>query len=319
MGRTPYIALAVVAFVALVAGFYTFGGAELFEAPERAEAPATPADEAPPPVADEPLPSFDIVRVDGTGMAIIAGRAEPGATVGLMLDEARVAETVANDRGEWVITLDQPLATGERQFTLSMRTESGGEKLSDQVVVVDVPERGGTPLVVLGSPGRPSRVLQQPGAEPRLALGVETVDYDDKGALILAGSAPPGTRVRIYLDNQYVGETVANVAGEWNFLAARPIEPGVYTLRIDGVDSEGKVLARAEVPFERASPEAIAGALAAGGGRVVVQPGNSLWRIARRIYGEGLRYTVIYEANRDQIRDPDLIYPGQVFKVPGEG
>ena len=47
-----------------------------------------------------------------------------------------------------------------------------------------------------------------------------------------------------------------------------------------------------------------------------VQPGNSLWRIARRTLGQGLRYTVIYEANRDQIRDPNLIYPGQVFLIP---
>ena len=38
--------------------------------------------------------------------------------------------------------------------------------------------------------------------------------------------------------------------------------------------------------------------------RVVVQPGHSLWRIARRVYGSGVRYTVIYQANRDQIRDP---------------
>ena len=49
---------------------------------------------------------------------------------------------------------------------------------------------------------------------------------------------------------------------------------------------------------------------------VVVQPGNSLWRIARRSYGDGIRYTLLFEANRDQIRDPDLIYPGQVFVVP---
>jgi len=51
-------------------------------------------------------------------------------------------------------------------------------------------------------------------------------------------------------------------------------------------------------------------------GEVRVQPGNSLWRIARRVYGRGTRYTVIYEANRKSIRDPDLIYPGQVFIVP---
>jgi nucleoid-associated protein YgaU len=47
-----------------------------------------------------------------------------------------------------------------------------------------------------------------------------------------------------------------------------------------------------------------------------VQPGNSLWRIARRTYGAGMRFTLLYEANKDQIRDPDLIYPGQLFVVP---
>ena len=44
--------------------------------------------------------------------------------------------------------------------------------------------------------------------------------------------------------------------------------------------------------------------------------GDSLWQISRRTYGNGKRYTVIYDANRDQIRDPDLIYPGQIFVMP---
>jgi len=47
-----------------------------------------------------------------------------------------------------------------------------------------------------------------------------------------------------------------------------------------------------------------------------VQPGNSLWRIARRLYGTGFGYTQIFEANKNRIADPDLIYPGQVFEVP---
>ncbi|MEP1031097.1 MAG: LysM peptidoglycan-binding domain-containing protein, partial [Alphaproteobacteria bacterium] len=54
----------------------------------------------------------------------------------------------------------------------------------------------------------------------------------------------------------------------------------------------------------------------AAGQVVIVQPGNSLWRIARRVYGEGVQYTIIYRANKQQIGDPDLIYPGQVFQVP---
>ena len=49
---------------------------------------------------------------------------------------------------------------------------------------------------------------------------------------------------------------------------------------------------------------------------VTVQPGFTLWAIARDRYGEGLMYVRVYEANRDKIRDPDLIYPGQVFTVP---
>ena len=89
--------------------------------------------------------------------------------------------------------------------------------------------------------------------------------------------------------------------------------PGLHKLRVDQVDESGKIVARIETPFSRAEAEP----LEAGASWVVVQPGNSLWRIARRIYGGGMRYVVIYEANR-QIRDADLIYPGQIFVTPVE-
>ena len=51
-------------------------------------------------------------------------------------------------------------------------------------------------------------------------------------------------------------------------------------------------------------------------GIVTVQPGFTLWRIARENYGDGVLYVKVFEANKDQIRDPDLIYPGQIFNVP---
>jgi len=78
------------------------------------------------------------------------------------------------------------------------------------------------------------------------------------------------------------------------------------------VDGGGGVVARVETTFSR-EPVRVA---QAGEELVIVQPGNSLWRIARRTYGHGLQYSVIYQANREQIRDPDLIYPGQVFELP---
>lgn len=75
-----------------------------------------------------------------------------------------------------------------------------------------------------------------------------------------------------------------------------------------------------------ASTAGPAGTLPASEGRVVVPEvntaivvrGETLWRISKRVYGQGLRYTVIYGANTPQIRNPDLIYPGQLFVLPAE-
>jgi len=52
---------------------------------------------------------------------------------------------------------------------------------------------------------------------------------------------------------------------------------------------------------------------------VTVQPGFTLWAIARQNYGDGMLYVRVYNANKDQIKNPDLIYPGQIFTVPGQG
>ena len=101
--------------------------------------------------------------------------------------------------------------------------------------------------------------------------------------------------------------------GDWQVEPEADVEPGSYTLRVDQVDPAGVVLARIETPLVRARPEL----LMLGDAIVVVQPGNSLWRIARRTLGGGVHFTEIYEANRSQIGDPALIYPGQIFTVPG--
>ncbi len=70
------------------------------------------------------------------------------------------------------------------------------------------------------------------------------------------------------------------------------ISPGLHVLRVDQVDRNGVVLARVELPFAREKP----GDLALAADQVIVQPGNSLWRIARRTYGTGINYSVIYRA-----------------------
>lgn len=49
---------------------------------------------------------------------------------------------------------------------------------------------------------------------------------------------------------------------------------------------------------------------------VIIRRGDTLWQISRRIYGKGVRYTTIYLANKDNIDNPDIIQPGQIFGVP---
>ncbi|WP_019961471.1 LysM peptidoglycan-binding domain-containing protein [Woodsholea maritima] len=276
-------------------------------------APAPASDEAP---ALAP-PSFDVVRVDPRGTAVIAGRGAPGSNVILLAGEDEIAHADVDNAGEWVMIIETPLPTGTVELSLLMRTASGQEIRSDQVVVVSVPQsRAETPLVVLGRPGEASRILQ--GPFDGVAMGplvLETVDYDESGSVIFSGRAEAGSRVRVFANDQLVGETLSDNNGRWSLKAGTSFAPGVYNLQVDMLNSEGQVTAVIVLPFERANPRD----LQLGQGRVVVQPGNSLWRIARRLYGEGFQYTVIYEANRDQIRDPNLIYPGQVLSAPGEG
>ena len=54
----------------------------------------------------------------------------------------------------------------------------------------------------------------------------------------------------------------------------------------------------------------------AGASVITVQPGFTLWGIAQANFGDGVLYVSIFEENRDQIRDPDLIFPGQIFEMP---
>jgi len=83
------------------------------------------------------------------------------------------------------------------------------------------------------------------------------------------------------------------------------------------------VVSRLETPFKREERQEVAAVLAeetnADGFEVAVktvQPGATLWAIAEENLGSGIFYVAIFEANNDLIRDPDLIYPGQIFRIP---
>jgi nucleoid-associated protein YgaU len=332
-----------------------------------ASSPSAPA------AAASPLkPSFDVVRIDPTGDAVVAGRAAPRAQVALILSGKPVAQAQADADGQFVM-LPPSLPPGDHVLALRA-TGADGEIVSEQTVSIAVPERGGQQAVaVLAAPNKPTVVLSQPAAplgSSGSELRIASVEALQGGSMFASGSAPPGANLRIYLNESYVASVEAGADGKWSIRVERGMSSGSYRVRADRVGADGKAISRVEAPFdypaelarqiaeaqasgaapaggapqsaseqgsasEPAKPERQAGG--AGASRqsapparsgdaqnaivaelvtARVQRGDSLWRISTTVYGEGTRYTQLYDANASQIRDPDLIYPGQVLVVP---
>jgi len=282
------------------------------------QAPAQPAAPIP--------PSFDVVRVTPQGDAVVVGRANPSSTIVIIDNGQLLGQLDADERGEWVFVPPKPLAPGSHQLSLEMSSKNSPTVTSDDVVVVVVQERDldvaerlsrkpTQPLVLkLGRLDHgPSTILQNPNPNDAAgALAVDTIDYDEQGRLNLSGRGKARALLRIYLNNKMIGDARIDINGGWRMQPTEWVAAGLYTLRADEVDELGKVTARISLPFSRAKPP---GNLPPEP-FVIVQPGNSLWRMARRTYGSGFNFTTIYEANKDQIKNPDLIFPGQVLALP---
>ncbi|MCY3980981.1 MAG: LysM peptidoglycan-binding domain-containing protein [Alphaproteobacteria bacterium] len=233
--------------------------------------------------------------------------------------------------GDKMIVVSIPEEMGEKPLVVAVPTREFGasEVLQRPEIPAGTDEPTGigrpsttAPLPVAEAPVSGERVEEQaadvlPKPTKQSGVSVDAVDYDDQGNLALSGTASPGSVIESKIvgaesNSGSLGETKADETGAWRLKVKRSVAPGRYRLTVEERRPEGTPRSRIELPFERA--DVIAGF--PPGDIVVVQPGHSLWRIARRVYGQGLHYTLIYAANRAQIGNPDLIFPGQIFSVP---
>jgi len=303
----------------------------------------------PTPDSGDGEPAFDIARIEPTGEAVIAGRAMPGATVELLRNGEFHDRAVADQSGQFVMVPPR-LPSGTYDLTLRAQQPDGKQARSKQSVAVALePNATEPPVVALMTPNKPTVVLSQPAASKPMAgaLVVEAVETEPGGKLHVSGQARPGAGLRLYLNDSFVASVTAGTDGRFAVTINEGVAPGSYRIRLDEVGSNsGAVRARAEVPFkvpdtattsvpaQATSSTAQRPQLATAGTTVpapatspstVVVPkiatttvsrGDSLWRLSHLTYGAGTRYAVIYKANREQIRNPNLIYPGQIFVLP---
>ena len=249
--------------------------------------------------------------VDG---AIKAGSGETVAVVDsgdavVTTAEGSVDSTIKAGSGETVALVDSEdvVVTITKQEVVASSTGNIGDNTIKKKPTIVIVDSTGTKVV------QSTPLPISPKGDNVENVVIDTITYDDKGDVAISGRGSAGDFVRIYIDDKPVLLTSIGVDGSW-VTPLTDIKQGLYKLRADEVSKSGTVLSRVETPFQRENVMIAA----KGASAITVQPGYTLWAIAREKYGSGFQYVRVYQANQDLIKNPDLIYPGQVFKLPEE-
>jgi nucleoid-associated protein YgaU len=271
--------------------------------------PPAPAPPPPPAPAAGPRPQVRVASVEAEegGRLFVTGQAAPGATVRLYLNDTLIAPGGAGPDGRVSFAIGRGVRPGGYRVRLDEVDPVSGEVRSRAEVEFRMP----APLAVELPPPPPPYVTNPPA--PRAPEG--RVAAAPSPPAPSATPAPPP-----------VAQPPASAQGPASGAVTPPSPPPV---------PQPPAAAQREAPEQPSGRVASADAPAppATGGReldpgtvlvpeintAIVSRGDNLWRISKRIYGRGVRYTVIYRANEEQIRNPRLIYPGQVFVLPPEG
>lgn len=255
-------------------------------------------------------PSFDIVRME-KGEVVIAGQAGAEAVVHVLDNGYELGTEKADANGQWVFIPKKALPVGNRKLSLYVVDENGNKVYSKQSAVLHVSKKPAEEMVVLvgkTKKGPKSKVLKSKTSNVVSAVRVAKIDYDDEGAFVVEGLAKRGADVIVYMNNKAIGNAKADSVGVWSLDVKYAMKAEENTLRADMVNANGKVIARVEYKFTPVMLEK-------ENAMSVVKKGDCLWNIALREYGRGSAYVIIFEANKSQIKNPDMIYVGQVFNI----
>ncbi|MBY6153307.1 LysM peptidoglycan-binding domain-containing protein [Vannielia litorea] len=303
-------------------------GADEAELPQGTEVAANPSPDAP-----------DFASPEAGNPEVAASDVEPVASEEAV--DAAVAEAAADTPAEaaTAVVSDEP-TTPEETADLATASEDEVTAETTELPPAETPETAPAEAIASTStaqatapaaPREPQllvasneglRVLQPSAEAAEVPLRVETIGYSESGVTLSGRGTGGPADLRIYLDNAPVALAPLDTDGTWE-AELSDVDPGTYTLRVDQLAQDGKVTGRFETPFLRETEASLARAAPEAGtpeglavSVITVQPGYSLWAIASDRYGDGMSWHKVLEANKGQIRDPDLIYPGQIFDLP---
>lgn len=289
-------------------------------------------------------PSVDVSRFDGD-MATIAGTATPNSTVIAKLANGdEIASTQAGADGQFALVA--PFVTPEDGAIINIETVGeGGETITARNAITLLPSMdtdGQTDVVKIDEEG----VNLPTGTAD---LGFSSLEYGIDEPALASGFGIPGSLVDIIIDGVNLGQATVGEDGKWQF-EIPSLSEGEHKLELamNGESALAVDIARnaivaanetAQASDEQSADENTesvadsaseateqdsntSGTEAASTSiedtRYTVIRGDSLWRIASEKFGEGVRYVDIYNANTDQINNPDLIYPGQELIIRGQ-
>jgi nucleoid-associated protein YgaU len=255
--------------------------------------PAEVAVAKPEPVQPAPEPASGLrvevkaIEIEGNKV-FVAGVATPKKPVRAYANELTLGEARSSETGEFLIEALVDLPVGDYIVRVDLLADDG-----DKVLMrAQVPFRreAGEAVAAVAPETKPAEPAQPPTPGPAApAASPET-------------SAPAASPA----PSQTTPPTASSAGGDT--AAVQPAEPTAKPSTEP--DAKSEQLASAEPPSVTAAP------LQPVDGAVIIRRGDTLWRISRRVYGRGIRYSTIYLANQSQISDPDRIWPGQVFSVP---
>jgi nucleoid-associated protein YgaU len=319
-------------------------------APGETGAPGAAAPEAPATAAagqQQPGTTGAPAAQPGTGTAVTTSPAASGeatATAEAMLPasgsaapatgEAPAASAAAGT-GTEVATAELPAASEPAQPAAA--SDQTAAAAAEQPATGTAEQPGAAtsePSVAAAEPSVAAATPAEPAPDTSATappLSIQAAE-SEAGSLYVAGEAPPGTRVRVFAGEDFIGEAQAGDEGNWLLEARAALPLGQVVISARAVEpNSNAVLAQVDMPFVRYADGVVLepAILAAGAGTgaattanlpppvsIIIRRGDNLWRISRRNYGRGIRYHSIFAANRDQIDNPHWIFPGQVFVVP---